>query len=127
MSRSEELSAGVAELMPEIIERLEALVRIPSVAFPGFDAEPVHAMGAAVVELFEAAALVDPLHLETGNDPLREPGATHAPGNTRPTPEPLHGRASRRASTPQSAAKPPPARQSTPPGRARAGDQSGQR
>jgi len=55
MSRSEELSAGVAELMPEIIERLEALVRIPSVAFPGFDAEPVHAMGAAVVELFEAA------------------------------------------------------------------------
>src|SRR6478735_8506388 len=55
MSRSEELSAGVAELMPEIIERLEALVRIPSVAFPGFDAEPVYAMGAAVVELFEAA------------------------------------------------------------------------
>ena len=55
MSRSEELSAGVAELMPEIIERLETLVRIPSVAFPGFDSEPVHAMGAAVVELFEAA------------------------------------------------------------------------
>ena len=38
MSSSEELSAGVAELMPEVIERLEALVRIPSVAFPGFDA-----------------------------------------------------------------------------------------
>jgi acetylornithine deacetylase/succinyl-diaminopimelate desuccinylase-like protein len=55
MSTSEELSAGVAQLMPEIIERLETLVRIPSVAFPGFDPEPVHAMGKAVVELFEAA------------------------------------------------------------------------
>ncbi|MDW8807946.1 M20/M25/M40 family metallo-hydrolase [Streptomyces scabiei] len=55
MSTSEELSAGVAQLMPEIIERLETLVRIPSVAFPGFDPEPVHAMGEAVVELFEAA------------------------------------------------------------------------
>ncbi|MET4157445.1 M20/M25/M40 family metallo-hydrolase [Agromyces sp. PvR057] len=52
---SEELSAAAAQLMPEVIERLEALVRIPSVAFPGFDPEPVHAMGAAVVDLFEAA------------------------------------------------------------------------
>ncbi|KQM82905.1 M20/M25/M40 family metallo-hydrolase [Agromyces sp. Leaf222] len=52
---SEEISAAAAQLMPEVIERLEALVRIPSVAFPGFDPEPVHAMGAAVVELFEAA------------------------------------------------------------------------
>ncbi|MET1020436.1 MAG: M20/M25/M40 family metallo-hydrolase [Microterricola sp.] len=55
MSDPEQIARGAAELMPEIIERLEALVRIPSVAFPGFDPEPVHAMGAAVVELFEAA------------------------------------------------------------------------
>jgi cysteinylglycine-S-conjugate dipeptidase len=52
---SEDLSAAAARLMPEVLERLEALVRIPSVAFPGFDPAPVHAMGAAVVELFEAA------------------------------------------------------------------------
>ncbi len=52
---SRDLSAAAAQLMPDVIERLEALVRIPSVAFPGFDPEPVHAMGAAVVELFEAA------------------------------------------------------------------------
>ena len=52
---SHDLSAAAAQLMPEVIERLEALVRIPSVAFPGFDPEPVHAMGAAVVDLFEAA------------------------------------------------------------------------
>ncbi|MFK3671851.1 M20/M25/M40 family metallo-hydrolase [Leifsonia aquatica] len=42
-------------LMPDVLDRLDALVRIPSIAFPGFDAEPVHAMGRAVVELFEAA------------------------------------------------------------------------
>jgi len=41
--------------MPDVLDRLDALVRIPSIAFPGFDAEPVHAMGRAVVELFEAA------------------------------------------------------------------------
>ena len=52
---SDDLSAAAAQLMPDVIERLEALVRIPSVAFPGFDPEPVHAMGAAVVDLFEAA------------------------------------------------------------------------
>ncbi len=48
-------TVSAKQLMPEVIERLEALVRIPSVAFPGFDPEPVHRMGAAVVELFEAA------------------------------------------------------------------------
>jgi acetylornithine deacetylase/succinyl-diaminopimelate desuccinylase-like protein len=55
MSDPDEVLASAAALMPEVIERLESLVRIPSVAFPGFDPEPVHAMGAAVVELFEAA------------------------------------------------------------------------
>ncbi|MFF2050082.1 M20/M25/M40 family metallo-hydrolase [Leifsonia sp. NPDC058194] len=42
-------------LMPDVLDRLDALVRIPSIAFPGFDAEPVHRMGEAVVQLFEAA------------------------------------------------------------------------
>ncbi|MFD4958164.1 M20/M25/M40 family metallo-hydrolase [Microbacterium sp. NPDC058389] len=57
-------ASAVQELMPDVLDRLRELVRIPSVAFPGFDAEPVHRMGEAVVELFEAAgatevALVD--------------------------------------------------------------------
>jgi cysteinylglycine-S-conjugate dipeptidase len=52
---SDDLSAAAAQLMPDVLERLDGLVRIPSVAFPGFDPAPVHAMGAAVVELFEAA------------------------------------------------------------------------
>lgn len=55
MSHNEDLAAAVADLMPDVVERLESLVRIPSVAFPGFDPAPVHEMGAAVVELFEAA------------------------------------------------------------------------
>jgi len=55
MTHADDLSAATSQLMPEVIERLEHLVRIPSVAFPGFDPEPVHEMGKAVVELFEAA------------------------------------------------------------------------
>jgi acetylornithine deacetylase/succinyl-diaminopimelate desuccinylase-like protein len=56
--------AGAAGLMPEVLERLETLVRIPSVAFPGFPSEPVHEMGAAVVELFTAAGATDVRLLE---------------------------------------------------------------
>lgn len=55
MSDTDDLKRAAADLMPEVVERLEGLVRIPSVAFPGFDPEPVHRMGEAVVELFEAA------------------------------------------------------------------------
>ncbi|WP_426517005.1 M20/M25/M40 family metallo-hydrolase [Diaminobutyricibacter sp. McL0618] len=52
---SDSTKAGASALMPDVLARLETLVRIPSVAFPGFDPEPVHRMGDAVVELFEAA------------------------------------------------------------------------
>jgi cysteinylglycine-S-conjugate dipeptidase len=55
LSRPPDLSAATQDLMPDVLERLAALVRIPSVAFPGFDADPVHEMGRAVVDLFEAA------------------------------------------------------------------------
>ena len=48
-------SDGAKALMPDVLERLGDLVRIRSVAFPGFDAAPVHEMGAAVVKLFEDA------------------------------------------------------------------------
>lgn len=59
MSDTSEVAAGAASLMPEVITRLEALVRIPSVAFPGFDPEPVHRMGQAVVDLFRDAGATD--------------------------------------------------------------------
>src|SRR6478609_1863565 len=45
------LTQRVAGLMPDLIEELAALVAIPSVAFPGFPAEPVHRMSQAVVDL----------------------------------------------------------------------------
>lgn len=59
MSDTSEVAAAAAALMPDVIRRLEALVRIPSVAFPGFDPEPVHEMGQAVVELFRDAGAAD--------------------------------------------------------------------
>lgn len=43
----------VAGLLPGLIQELSALVAIPSVAFPGFPAEPVHQMSEAVVDLFK--------------------------------------------------------------------------
>ncbi|UOE43933.1 M20/M25/M40 family metallo-hydrolase [Agromyces larvae] len=59
MTDTSDLAARAAALMPEVVERLEALVRIPSVAFPGFDPAPVHEMGQAVVDLFTAAGATD--------------------------------------------------------------------
>ncbi|GAA5209933.1 M20/M25/M40 family metallo-hydrolase [Microbacterium kyungheense] len=52
-------ASEVEQLMPEVLDRLRGLVRIPSVAFPGFDPEPVHRMGEAVVELFQAAGATE--------------------------------------------------------------------
>ncbi|WP_404430891.1 M20/M25/M40 family metallo-hydrolase [Microbacterium lacus] len=57
MTNSDQLKRDVAELMPDVLARLEDLVRIPSIAFPGFDPAPVHEMGAAVVDLFAAAGV----------------------------------------------------------------------
>lgn len=59
MSDVRESSVDASSLMPDVLERLNTLVRIPSVAFPGFDPEPVHRMGEAVVELFHAAGATD--------------------------------------------------------------------
>ncbi|WP_394554497.1 M20/M25/M40 family metallo-hydrolase [Agromyces sp. MMS24-JH15] len=59
MSDADALAKAAADLMPEVIAHLEELVRIPSVAFPGFDPEPVHRMGQAVVDLFTAAGATD--------------------------------------------------------------------
>ncbi|GAA2992002.1 acetylornithine deacetylase/succinyl-diaminopimelate desuccinylase-like protein [Microbacterium terrae] len=55
MSDPSDARAAAAALMPDVLDRLGDLVRIPSIAFPGFDPEPVHRMGQAVVDLFEAA------------------------------------------------------------------------
>jgi acetylornithine deacetylase/succinyl-diaminopimelate desuccinylase-like protein len=63
LSLSEEdvaaVRARVAALMPQVRADLERLVTIPSVNFPGFDAEQVHRAAAAVAELLRGAGAED--------------------------------------------------------------------
>jgi len=54
-----ELTAEVRRIFPEIRADLEALARIPSVAFPGFDHSQVQRSAEATAELFRAAGLPD--------------------------------------------------------------------
>jgi acetylornithine deacetylase/succinyl-diaminopimelate desuccinylase-like protein len=57
MSDVDDAVATAAAIMPTVLERHAELVRIPSVAFPGFDPGPVHRMGQAVVDLFTEAGV----------------------------------------------------------------------
>lgn len=68
----QDIATKAATLMPEVLRDLERLVAIPSVAFPGYPAEPVHAMAAETLELFrsvgfENAELMD---VPTGYPPI---------------------------------------------------------
>ena len=58
-SSAETVPSRVAELMPALLDDLSNLIAIPSVAFPGFPEEPVHRMGAAVVELLQRSGATD--------------------------------------------------------------------
>ena len=49
----------VASLMPDLLAELEALVAIPSIAFPGFPPGPVHRMSEAVLDLFRRSGVED--------------------------------------------------------------------
>jgi acetylornithine deacetylase/succinyl-diaminopimelate desuccinylase-like protein len=49
----------VAALMPSLVEDLERLVAIPSVAFPGYPAEPVERMGHETLDLVRAAGFAN--------------------------------------------------------------------
>ena len=50
-----DLRAAVAEGMPHTVDELERLVRIPSIAFPGYDGAPVRDSAEATAEILEAA------------------------------------------------------------------------
>lgn len=52
-----DVNARVAELMPQALEDLKALVRIPSIAFDGFDQSHVQASAEAVANLLRDAGL----------------------------------------------------------------------
>ncbi|HEX6231336.1 MAG TPA: dipeptidase [Actinomycetota bacterium] len=52
---TERLRAAVAEGMPRTVDDLARLVRIPSIAFPGYDPAPVRASAEATAEILQAA------------------------------------------------------------------------
>ena len=52
---AEELRATIAEGMPRTLDELSRLVRIPSIAFPGYDEKPVRASAEATAEILEAS------------------------------------------------------------------------
>ncbi len=54
-----EVASKAATLMPALIEALERLVAIPSVAFPGYPAEPVERMGHETLALVRAAGFTN--------------------------------------------------------------------
>ena len=58
------LKTAVGGLMPRAWADLETLVRIPSVAFPGFPPDPVHAAAGAVVALLRDAGVANARLLE---------------------------------------------------------------
>jgi cysteinylglycine-S-conjugate dipeptidase len=54
---TEDLRAAVDAAFPRIRQDLERLIRIPSVAFPGFDPEPVRRSAELTAEILEASGL----------------------------------------------------------------------
>jgi acetylornithine deacetylase/succinyl-diaminopimelate desuccinylase-like protein len=54
---NDDLRASVAGLMPRLRAELETLVRLPSIAFPGFPLEPVRETAEAVADLLRATGL----------------------------------------------------------------------
>ena len=52
---ADELRAAIAEGHPRAVEELSNLVRIPSIAFPGYDDKPVRESAEATAETLEAA------------------------------------------------------------------------
>lgn len=78
-----DLSSAVDELLPSLLEDLQALVRIPSISAPSYDHDPVRRSAEATAELMRAAGLDDVVLLEHG-DALpavfgRKPGPPGAP------------------------------------------------
>jgi acetylornithine deacetylase/succinyl-diaminopimelate desuccinylase-like protein len=64
-----DLRAAVADLMPGLRADLERLVRIPSIAFPGFPEEPVTEAARATAEILTAAGLPNVELLEVPGGP----------------------------------------------------------
>src|SRR6266536_4591988 len=77
-----ELRAAVARVMPGVTEDLKALVRIPGIAFDGFDHRVVERSAEAVAELLRGAGLPDVRIVRDGGQPAvlgRRPAPPGAP------------------------------------------------
>jgi acetylornithine deacetylase/succinyl-diaminopimelate desuccinylase-like protein len=91
LSRQEAVRDAAASGIPTALADLGALVRIPSVAFPGFDEEPVRRSAEAVADLVRATGLFETVDIRTaaipGADEQGHPAviATRAARNGRPT------------------------------------------
>ena len=55
----DEIVRKASDAMPELVRDLEHLVAIPSIAFPGYPAEPVERMGRVTLDLFQKAGFRD--------------------------------------------------------------------
>lgn len=66
------IEGRVAELMPGIMADLERLVAIPSIAFPGYPAEPVHQMAQETLALLQQAGVTNArlMDVPTGYPPI---------------------------------------------------------
>lgn len=85
------MSAAADALVPSALADLGALVRIPSVAFPGFDRSEVERSAAAVKALLDDLGVFDRVEVktavvpETGQEGMPAVLATRAARNGRPT------------------------------------------
>lgn len=90
LSRVPAVREAAAGAVPQALADLGTLVRIPSVAFAGFDREPVERSAAAVKELLDQLQIFDRVEVRTASTPDGEEGkpavlATRAARNGRPT------------------------------------------
>src|SRR5918995_4791352 len=91
LSRQDAVRDAAASGIPAAVADLGALVRIPSVAFPGFDPAPVRRSAEAVAELVRETGLFDTVEIrtavipETGEEGQPAVLATRAARNGRPT------------------------------------------
>jgi acetylornithine deacetylase/succinyl-diaminopimelate desuccinylase-like protein len=74
-----DLRAGIDEAFPRVREALDRLIRIPSVAFPGFDPAPVRESARATAEVLEASGLGSVRFLEVEGAPPAVMGEHPAP------------------------------------------------
>lgn len=72
-------AAAVSALMPQIRADLERLVRIPSIAFPGYPEEPVAAAAQATLEILRDAGLADAELLDVPGGPQAVYGEVEGP------------------------------------------------